>query len=705
VAASVRRLSESQRKVETVLPIDDRFPEKQASALSAREGFNKHLFRPNTYLHKWWARRSGTCFRHILKSLVAEPEKQDFYAPGGLEGKIILDPMMGGGTTLHEALRLGAGVVGVDIDPIPVVQARAALADIPLWRKEVEFDAFFKALRSRLASLYATVCPVCSEPVEFRYALYGYRKHCHCGDAVFVDSLVLRENPDGPPVLLCPECGGVMSDDCCSGTFRHIRVLPKEITNCPVCGESFAEYTKMPFRDRYVPVALNVTCPRHGQLFKTPDRDDLALVAKSPEQANSVRLSPRYYAIPVGPKSSDLRNHGVKFYWELFTGRQLLYIKTAAELLQPVAPELRDILGMLVSTSLDFNSLLCGYKGAGVRRPGAVRHVFAHHAYSIPYTALENNPVTTEASSGTLLRLFRDRVWRGANWARTPREVRLNGGATETVPLTGEVDTGNLCTTYDELCKTSKGMLLIQGDSRQISLPGAAVDFVVTDPPYFDNVQYTDLSRFFRVWLSYLLPHRAKWGYSPHLSAVAGDNRTSGDGYTDMMAGIWRECRRVLRPNGRLVFTFHHWRPEAWTALTLSLKAAGASLVNCYVVEAENPSSVHIIGLKALKHDCILVLGFDTRHNGRRTWRDFARIGTSSSEQFCRDCGETLGWLLDQDRGESDVVGKWQSLLGGVPSLDCSVLRPETAEPVCADAVARRHKPKTARRQSGKNRK
>jgi adenine-specific DNA methylase len=60
----------------------------------------------------------------------APQAKQDRYAPGGLEGQIILDPMMGGGTTLHEAIRLGANVVGSDIDPIPVLQTRATLTDV-----------------------------------------------------------------------------------------------------------------------------------------------------------------------------------------------------------------------------------------------------------------------------------------------------------------------------------------------------------------------------------------------------------------------------------------------------------------------------------------------------------------------------------------------------------------------------------------------
>lgn len=75
--------------------IDESFPEDEANNLAEIESYNKHLFRPNTYLHKWWARRSGTTFRYILKYLQNNPTLLNFYKAGGLEGKIIFDPMMG----------------------------------------------------------------------------------------------------------------------------------------------------------------------------------------------------------------------------------------------------------------------------------------------------------------------------------------------------------------------------------------------------------------------------------------------------------------------------------------------------------------------------------------------------------------------------------------------------------------------------------
>ncbi len=166
------------------LSIDEHFPEEFASRLSQLETFNKHLFRPNTYLHKWWARRCGTTFRAILKQFAPDVERRDYYTPGGLEGKIVLDPMMGGGTTLHEAIRLGASVIGADIDPIPVAQVRASLTRVALDELRAAFNSFFAALRAEVGPYFQTECPHCSRTVDLQYVMYGLRKRCACAESV-----------------------------------------------------------------------------------------------------------------------------------------------------------------------------------------------------------------------------------------------------------------------------------------------------------------------------------------------------------------------------------------------------------------------------------------------------------------------------------------------------------------------------------------
>ena len=167
--------------------------------------------------------------------------------------------------------------------------------------------------------------------------------------------------------------------------------------------------------------------------------------------------------------------------------------------------------------------MLCGYKGYGTKtkRPGAIRHAFTYHAYSFPYTALENNPLYLRRASGNLQNLFDSRIVRGRTWARQPVERRPNGkkGA-EKVEIVGEVDAGPGSDDFADLKPGRAAFCSNKARRRRLDLPDNSVDFIVTDPPYFDSVQYSDLAAFFRVWLHQLLPEAANWELRISRSAV-----------------------------------------------------------------------------------------------------------------------------------------------------------------------------------------
>ena len=126
---------------------------------------------------------------------------------------------------------------------------------------------------------------------------------------------------------------------------------------------------------------------------------------------------------------------------------------------------------------------------------------------------------------------------------------------------------------------------------------------------------------------------------------------------------------RVLKKEtGRLIFTYHHWNPKGWAALTKALQRAGFVLLNRYVVHAENPASVHILDLKALKHDAILVLAPReagvARHSDGAGWARPAQVDATDSRQFCEDCATALGWMLDAQLSGAEIDDVWGSLLG-----------------------------------------
>ena len=444
--------------------------------------------------------------------------------------------------------------------------------------------------------------------------------------------------------------------------------MEKTQPGCRRCGHRYEEDLSIPFYARYQPLVIVGHCPQDGRFFKKPDEADLSRI----ELANAAReLSPQFpvddFLVTPGPKSRDLTARGITNYLDLLSSRQLCYLTTAIGTLSKLDPGVQLTMALLLSTSLEFNSMLCGYKGARVGdRPGAIRHAFSYHAYTFPYLALENNPifpkpVSGTPASGTLHKLFHDRVRCARRWAALPRERRLDGRP-RFRPMTGEIDQGQEVTDPLDLQTGSRRFLLSQSSAVKLELPDDFVDFVVTDPPYFDSVQYSDLARFFHVWLQQMLPDAADWRFDRQQSAVAPDLNGNGH-YTRLLTRILTECKRVLRKqDGRLIFTYHHWNPKGWASLTEGLLHAGFELVNRYVVQSENPVSVHISGLKALTHDAIFILA-PAGAVAVPDWPYLPTVDAGNSYQFCHDCATLLGHMLNEKPAVHTLEGRWQAAL------------------------------------------
>ena len=224
-------------------------------------------------------------------------------------------------------------------------------------------------------------------------------------------------------------------------------LITKSEKKCPLCGREYAELLDLPFYARYVPIAIAANCAEHGFFLRSPGDSDQARIEEADTERRELDFNPTAdFKIAEGPKSGDLLKQNVRSYLDLFSSRQLLYLHHSIHQLQNYEEADRLNLGMLVSTSLEFNSMLCGYKGWYKRRPGAIRHVFALHAYSPQYTALENNPINPNKTSGTLRLLFRDRIERGREWASLPVERKLKEDSKTTlVKMWGEEDAGVEC--------------------------------------------------------------------------------------------------------------------------------------------------------------------------------------------------------------------------------------------------------------------
>ena len=108
------------------------FPIAQINALAALEASSGAAKKPIYSMSKWWARRQSSVFRSLLIAAATEaPDDPNeaaklvwdhYYSnhqkAGSFKHLKVLDPFMGGGTTLVEGSRLGMQMTGVDLNPV-----------------------------------------------------------------------------------------------------------------------------------------------------------------------------------------------------------------------------------------------------------------------------------------------------------------------------------------------------------------------------------------------------------------------------------------------------------------------------------------------------------------------------------------------------------------------------------------------------------
>ncbi len=149
----------------------------------------------------------------------------------------------------------------------------------------------------------------------------------------------------------------------------------------------------------------------------------------------------------------------------------------------------------------------------------------------------------------------------------------------------------------------------------------ASIDVVVMDPPYYDNVMYAELADFFYVWLRRTAGHVFPELFRHRLTdkeneAIAnparfkgkkGARALAGRDYQERMAAIFRECARVLKPDGIMTLMFTHKATGAWDALTTGLMEAGFQITASWPINTEAAGSLHIKDKAAAKSTIFLV--------------------------------------------------------------------------------------------------
>lgn len=167
-------------------------------------------------------------------------------------------------------------------------------------------------------------------------------------------------------------------------------------------------------------------------------------------------------------------------------------------------------------------------------------------------------------------------------------------------------------------------------------------DLIVTDPPYYDAIPYSDLMDFFYVWLrrtllglspeidaAFSAPLSPKWDRSKKKGELTddasrhdGNKQASKKAYEDGMALAFQACHSCLSDAGRFIVVFAHKHPDAWEALVSAIIRAGFVVDGSWPIATEMANRTRALSSAALassvwlvcrKRDPLAKVGWDNR--------------------------------------------------------------------------------------------
>ena len=541
----------------------------------------------------------------------------------------VLDPTAGGGAIPFEALRLGCNVIANDLNPVasgieiatlkyPARYGLSLVQDLSRYSTKL-----VEAVRERCSEFFPD--PKDSKNDGFLYCRYVTCPSC--GERTpLLNAFALQKKKDGWMVI--PQKEGQTGNK--KARFVPVRLrngkgpngedpetgtISKGTGRCLFCGQAIeSEEIKRQARgesphgtwsdELYCVVGVreqpkldkkgNIQTYASGSdkgniktekvmFFREPVKEDLDALARAKkaldenwERWDTMGLIPTERIPEINDERPKM--YGTERWCDMFTPRQLLGLLTAEETLLSMMPEIIGAKGKerggaivhylqyAIDKCLDYNSRQTVWHA----KRATIAHTFTRHDFSLKWTFGE------QVFSGS---------YSGIAWG-----------------------TAQVIKSYKEICellegRENKNVRILNGSAANLNVEDKSVDIVCVDPPYYNNVQYAELSDYFYVWQKRIFKELYPEIFSRRLTnkndeAVANPVRDGGakqadKNYERLMGEIFAECRRVLKDDGIMTMMFTHKTQEAWETLTRALIENGWLISSTFPVESEAATSTH----------------------------------------------------------------------------------------------------------------
>lgn len=609
--------------------IEEEMPLKAINAASDREKSLRHGH--ISTMHLWWARRplamsravvfgtlipdpgdsakrkraldliaSAAPFEAAHRPSVIEPLRTLLSAAHPDGPPKVLDCFAGGGAIPLEALRLGCDTTAVDLNPVAHLIQKCTLEypqrfGQPNERGEnslaEDFSRWANWVRERVKRRLEEVFP--GGDKEKRPSVYFWARTMECPDPdcratiPLLSSFWLANTSrnkawvkiNGKPgdIKLTVESGQPTE----SAQFSEGTVRSSSVT-CPGCTTSMKapdvrEYAKKTGLGNMLYAVLDIR--DRIRVYRAPSAEEIegahilaaGRLNQLEDTPDGVSALPDEPCDPISYRNVQNLVYGFNTWRSLFNDRQLYVLGSLCEAVRAaheqmlqteIEPEralaLSTYLGLCVDRIADRNSSFCSWD---VGRE-SVRNTTPNKAIQMVWDYTEIDPLQNVSGS----------------WASAIRWIEL---------------------AIRKCSQSSRRPARVErGDAQRLPLPDAIFDAVITDPPYYYSVMYSDLSDFFYVWLKrsigHLYPALFATQWTPKDQEVI-QNRVrpsdpryiSAKEFESRLGNSLNEVVRVVKRDGIVAIVFAHTDVTAWEHLLRTLLRVGLIVSTSWPMRSE----------------------------------------------------------------------------------------------------------------------
>ena len=281
-------------------------------------------------------------------------------------------------------------------------------------------------------------------------------------------------------------------------------------------------------------------------------------------------LTPPTEPLEANPRSFDIQRYGFARWRSVFTERQNLLHLSVADILRAALPEIERSIpdrerahALYTCVGMSFSRLVTAHNAFSFLHSGreTIEGPWGDGKFPMSWDYLEANPFSGVTAS----------YQSAQEWA-----VRA----------------------YESLAGLGKPARTVRGSATELPFEDQSFDAVVTDPPYYDNYSYSNLSDAFYVWLKRSIGNVHAAHFASELTpkkaeAIKASYRHKGDDgaatrrYEHLMTDSLREAHRVLKANGIIAIVYAHKTTLGWSTLVDALRQSGFTIVEAWPLDTE----------------------------------------------------------------------------------------------------------------------